>query len=97
MDILSHPERTDTATPAFPRAELREGSVHCSSDGARGAWTALGKYCDGHGWDIDVRLNGKLVAMRNGAHGSRDSGMDLVADTLDDVINGRAVGNTWFV
>lgn len=97
MDILNHPSRANTASASTPREELRNGSVHCSSEGDDGFWTAIGQYCAGHGWDIDVRRDGKLVAMRNGAFASMDAGMDVVSDTLDDVRAGRQVSKTWFV
>lgn len=97
MDILSHPERIDTSRQTHPRDALDCGSVHCSSDGERGSWTAVGKHTDGHGWDIDVKRDGKLVAMRVAAYAPRDAGIDIVSDTMHDVIEGRAIGNTYFL
>lgn len=79
------------------RQRLTTASVSVDSIVGDKTFRGYGKYCEGHGWDIDVLEDGILVAMRNAAYAERDGGVDIVKETINAVSEGRAIGNTYFV
>lgn len=89
------------------RAALKTASISIdkSSDGYD--WRGVAKYCEGHGFDIDVLRRPAVqgakferVAMRNAAwptFGDGDRDVALVSDTIEAVISGKPLGNTLFL
>lgn len=78
------------------RAQLLTGSISID----KGDYRGVAKYCEGHGFDIDVFCDGKRIAMRNAAWptpGDGDRDTALVSDTIDAVADGRPLGNTIFL
>jgi hypothetical protein len=78
------------------RQPLKSASISIDNVIGNDAYRAVAKYCEGHGFDIDVFKNNVRIVMRNAAwpdHGPGDRDVALVSDTLTAAVDGRVIGN----